>query len=148
MTIPEPTTAGEARLTGPFPGSDIQLFAGHGKTKKPHAAAQGFRILLCFSFPFNPSDVHLFCHFRAQRGWKGTKTLYSHSMQTNAFRLIFVSPVRSRDSDSTDYLYSPCSTASVYHFFISVIKRLFCCGLRGLFPWNYYSTSSVSYQAE
>ena len=73
---------------------------------------------------------------------------HSHSMQTNAFSLIFVSPVRSRDSDSTDYLYSPCSTASVYHFFISVIKRLFCCGLRGLFPWNYYSTSSVSYQAE
>jgi len=66
---------------------------------------------------------------------------YSHSMQTNAFSLIFVSPVRPRDSDSTDYLYSPCSTASVYHFFISVIKRLFCCGLRGLFPWNYYITS-------
>ena len=73
---------------------------------------------------------------------------HSHSMQTNAFSLIFVSPVRSRDPDSTDYLYSPCSTVSVYHFFISVIKRLFCCGLRGLFPWNYYSTSSVSYQAE
>ena len=54
--------------------------------------------------------------------------LYSHSMQFNAFCLIFVSPVRSRDSDSTDYLYSPCSTASVYHFFISVIKRLFGCG--------------------
>ena len=100
-----------------------------------------------FSFPFNPSDVHLFCHFRAQRGWKGTKTLYSHSMQTNAFRLIFVSPVRSRDSDSTDYLYSPCSTASVYHFFISVIKRLFCCGLRGLFPWIHYSISSMLKQA-
>ena len=62
---------------------------------------------------------------------------YSHSMRSNAFSLIFVSPVRSRDSDSTDYLYSPCSTASVYHFFISVIKRLFCCGLRGLFPWNH-----------
>ena len=64
---------------------------------------------------------------------------YSHSMQSNVFSLIFISPVRSRDSDSTDYLYSPCSTASVYHFFISVIKRLFCCGLRGLFPWNYYT---------
>ena len=61
-------------------------------------------------------------------------SLYSHSMHSNAFSLIFVSHVRSRDSDSTDYLYFPCSTASVYHFFISVIKRLFCCGLRGLFP--------------
>ena len=60
-------------------------------------------------------------------------------MQSNAFSLIFVSPVRSRDSDSTDYLYSPCSTASVYHFFISVIKRLFCCGLQGLFSWNHYT---------
>ena len=35
-------------------------------------------------------------------------------MQSNAFCLIYVSPVRSRDSDSTDYLYSPCSTVSVY----------------------------------
>ena len=57
-----------------------------------------------------------------------------YSMQTNAFDLIFVSPVRSRDSDSTDYLYSPCSTVSVYHLFISVIKRLSCCGSRGNFP--------------
>ena len=62
------------------------------------------------------------------------------SMHSNAFSLIFVSPVRSCDSDSTDYLYSPCSTASVYQFFISVIKRLFCCGLRGLFPWEHYTT--------
>ena len=61
-------------------------------------------------------------------------------MQSNVFSLISVSPVRSRESDSTDYLYSPCSTASVYHFFISVIKRLFCCGLRGWFPWNHYIT--------
>lgn len=117
-----------------------------GETKKPHAAAQGFRIFSLFFILLNAQSV---CHFHAHRVCKGTtKTLYSHSMQTNAFSLIFVSPVRSRDSDSTDYLYSPCSTASVYHFFISVIKRLFCCGLRGLFPWNYYSNSSVSYQAE
>ena len=61
-------------------------------------------------------------------------SLYSHSMQPNAIGLISVSPVRSRDSDSTEYLYSPCSTASLYHFFISVIKRLFCCGLRGIIP--------------
>jgi len=115
MTIPEPTTAGEARLTGPFPGSDIQLFAGHGKTKKPHAAAQGFRILLCFSFPFNPSDVHLFCHFRAQRGWKGTKTLYSHSMQTNAFRLIFVSPVRSRDEEMKLLIHTCAGKRELVH---------------------------------
>ena len=60
-------------------------------------------------------------------------SFYSHSMRPNAFSLISVFPVRSNDSDSTDYLYSPCSTASVYHFFISVIKRLLCCGLRGLF---------------
>jgi hypothetical protein len=71
----------------------------------------------------------------------------SHSMQSNAFSLISVSPVRSRDSESTDYLYSPCSTASVYHFFISVIKRLFCCGLRGLFPWIHYSFSPMLKQA-
>ena len=61
-------------------------------------------------------------------------SLYSHSMQSNAFSLILVFPVRSRGSDSTDYLYSPCSTASVYHLFISVIKRLSCCGSRGNFP--------------
>ena len=66
---------------------------------------------------------------------------YSHSMQSNAFGLITVSPVRFSGSDSTDYLYSPCSTASVYHFFISVIKWLFCRGLRGLFPWNHYTLS-------
>ena len=72
---------------------------------------------------------------------------YSHSMQSNAFSLILVSPVRSRDSDSTDYLYSPCSTASVYHFFISVIKRLFCCGLRGLFPRNHYISSECLSQS-
>ena len=35
-------------------------------------------------------------------------------MQSNAFSLILVSPVRSCDSDSTDYLYSPCSTGSLY----------------------------------
>ena len=74
-------------------------------------------------------------------------SLYSHSIQSNAFRLILVSPVRSRDSDSTDYLYSPCSTASVYHFFISVIKRLFCCGLRGLFPRNHYISSECLSQS-
>ena len=78
----------------------------------------------------------------------GGHRFHSHSMQSNDFSLISVSPVRSRDSDSTDHLYSPCSTTSVYHFFISVIKRLFCCRLRGLFPCNYYGTSSVSYQAE
>ena len=59
---------------------------------------------------------------------------HSHSMQSNAFSLILAFPVRSRGSDSTDYLYSPCSTASVYHLFISVIKRLSCCGSRGNFP--------------
>ena len=64
----------------------------------------------------------------------GGRKNYSHSMQSNAFSLILVSPVRSRDSDSTDYLYSPCSTASVYQFFISVIKRLFCRGSRGIIP--------------
>ena len=80
-------------------------------------------------------------------GQKRSNNHYSHSMQSIAFSLIFASPVRSRDSDSTDYLYSPCSTASVYHFFISVIKRLFCCGLRGLFPWNHYSISPMLKQA-
>ena len=32
-------------------------------------------------------------------------SLYSHSMHSNAFSLIFVSPVRSCDSDSTSMLY-------------------------------------------
>ena len=80
------------------------------------------------------------CFFFSQ-GYKPLKnkdflssSSYSHSMKSNAFSLISVSPVRSRDSDSTDYLYSPCSTASVYQFFISVIKRLFCRGSRGIIP--------------
>ena len=68
---------------------------------------------------------------------------HSHSMQSNAFRLVSVYPVRSRDSNSTDYLYSPCSTASVYHFFISVIKRLLCRGSRGLFLWSHYTASLI-----
>ena len=82
--------------------------------------------------------------FRDRKSLKNKDILssgsHSHSMQSNVFSLIYVSPVRSRDSDSTDYLYSPCSTASVYHFFISVIKRLFCCESRGLFPWNHCIT--------
>lgn len=37
----------------------------------------------------------------------------SRSMQPNVFSLISVSSVRSRDSDFTDDLYSPCSTTSL-----------------------------------
>ena len=80
--------------------------------------------------------------FRGRKSLKNKDILssgsHSHSMQSNAFSLISVSPVRSCDSDSTDYLYSPCSTASLYHFFISVIKWLLCCESRGLFPWSHY----------
>ena len=103
-----------------------------------HAAAAFFsRMPARYSYPFAVAQIsEPFLRRLKPLLHKGFHVFgdYSHSIQSNAFRLILVSPVRSRDSDSTDYLYSPCSTASVYHFFISVIKRLFCCESRGLFP--------------
>ena len=114
------------RTSGQAIHRGFRVLCNHFRTRNSRLPTGG----ACFFSVENKPDEF----FRA-----ADRPFYSHSMQANAFSLICVSPVRPRASESTDYLYSPCSTASVYHFFISVIKRLFCCGLRGLLPWNHYT---------
>jgi hypothetical protein len=40
-----------------------------------------------------------------------------------------------------------CQPAEVGDQFCPDDKELFCCGLRGLFPWNHYRISPMLYQA-
>ena len=61
-------------------------------------------------------------------------SLYSRSMQSNAFCLIYVSPVRSRDSDSTNYLYSPCSYSLSLSFLYQRDKEAVLPWIAGIIP--------------